>query len=362
MTKERSISVQNASQNDFTLIEIKKEAPDTVSFFMAAFFEMEATNSPLSRQAQKRDFRIFLDFMTAEIGNDDRVRWSPRLSGDFKKHLQRTRTESPTGRKRRWSDRTINRIIAHLKKLSRWIHKHRPFPLGDPMKRIKAIPITNTMEIERAITDDERRRLLDAADLLPVIGGRSKDRHRYKGTDINGQSRPTRKGYRPWRNRAIIYTLIETGMRRAGVTRIDLQDLNFKRRVVPTLEKGGIKHPYPISREGLEAIRNYLDRERDMDNECRQSSTLFLPALTVVNGKDRLSVKAINRIWLDVCKLADVAGRTPHSARHGMGKYLAKARGIEMVKRQLGHQNIGSSVAYARPSNREMQEVLDERN
>ena len=151
-------------------------------------------------------------------------------------------------------------------------------------------------------------------------------------------------------------------MRRAGVTQIDLQDLNFQKRVVPTLEKGGIRHPYPISREGLDAIQTYLDRERDIDNERWQSSTLFLPALTVANGKDQLSVRAINRIWQDVCELAQVSGKTPHSARHGMGKYLAKVRGIEVVKRQLGHQNIGSSVAYARPSNQEMQTVLDERN
>jgi integrase len=364
MHQNLSLSAQNASQNNLTLVEIKKEAPDTVSFLMSAFFELEATNSPLSRQAQKRDFELFLNFMFDETGNDERTGWSPRLSGDFKKHLQRIKVESPTGgQKRRWSDRTINRVLTHLKKLSKWIHTHRPFPLGDPMKRVKAIPLTNTMEIERAITNDERRRILDAADLLPVIGGRSKDRHRYKSTaDMNGQSRPNRKGYRPWRNRAIIYTLIETGMRRAGVTHIELQDLNFQKHLVPTLEKGGIKHPYPISREGLDAIQTYLDRERNTDNTRWHSPTLFLPALTVAQGKDQLSVKAINRIWQNVCTLANVTGKTPHSARHGMGKYLAKARGIEVVKRQLGHQNIGSSVAYARPSNREMQEVLDERN
>ena len=32
-----------------------------------------------------------------------------------------------------------------------------------------------------------------------------------------------RKGYRPYRNRAIIYTLIETGMRRAAITKLGLQ-------------------------------------------------------------------------------------------------------------------------------------------
>ena len=39
--------------------------------------------------------------------------------------------------------------------------------------------------------------------------------------------RPRRKGYRPWRNRAIVYCLIETGMRRAAVCNLDLCEVDF---------------------------------------------------------------------------------------------------------------------------------------
>ena len=75
------------------------------------------------------------------------------------------------------------------------------------MAKIKLMPIGNGLEIERAISPAERRRILDAADTLPIIGGRSKDRHRFRDKE-----RPVRKGYRPFRNRAIVYTLIETGV------------------------------------------------------------------------------------------------------------------------------------------------------
>ncbi len=51
--------------------------------------------------------------------------------------------------------------------------------------------------------------------------------------------RPRRKGYRPWRNRAIVYLLIETGMRRAAVVRLDAGDINVVRRTVSVTEKGG---------------------------------------------------------------------------------------------------------------------------
>jgi integrase len=43
--------------------------------------------------------------------------------------------------------------------------------------------------------------------------------------------------YRPWRNRAIIYCLIETGMRRAEVTSIDLATIDFEHHTLLITEK-----------------------------------------------------------------------------------------------------------------------------
>ena len=95
-------------------------------------------------------------------------------------------------------------------------------------------------------------------------------------------------------------------MRRAAVTHIDLNDLDLEKRLIPTLEKGQIKHPYPISKEGAEAIDQYIEEERSSDDERWQSSILFLSARITANGQGQLSSKAINRIWQDVCALAGV--------------------------------------------------------
>jgi len=180
------------------LIEINKDFPDTISFWIEAYFRFEVTTSVSSQKVQRRDIFLFRDFMIADSGSEDRSLWSPRMSKSFYDHLKKTRR--PDG-KLGFSDRTVNRILAHLKTFAKWIHKLRPFALGDPMAKIKLMPVTNGLEIERAITVAERRRLLDAADLLPVVGGRSKDRNRYRGRE-----RPQRKGYRAWRNRAIVLT------------------------------------------------------------------------------------------------------------------------------------------------------------
>src|SRR5215831_17345575 len=69
-----------------------------------------------------------------------------------------------------------------------------------------------------------------------------KDRKRYKTGE-----RPRRTGYRPYRNRAIIYTLMETGMRRAAVTHLDLTQADLAGRRLTVVEKGGATHTYQIS-------------------------------------------------------------------------------------------------------------------
>jgi len=160
--------------------------------------------------------------------------------------------------KRRWGDWGINPTLAHLKSFARWVHKWRPFELGEPMAKIRMVLVTSLLDIEKALTKSERRYLLDAADLLVVSGGLSRNRRLYKNDSI----REKRKGYRAVMNRAIVYSLIETGMRLTAVVRLNLDDVDIDNRSLKVLEKDGITRSYKISREGLQAIRDYLERER----------------------------------------------------------------------------------------------------
>jgi integrase len=296
--------LQNATQNNFgNLIEVKKDFPDTISFWIAAYFRFEVTTSKSSRKVQKRDLALFGDFMLEDSGREDRPLWTPRLSKALADHLKK---KDPAKGRAGYSDRTINRILAHLKTLAKWIHKLKPFPLGNPMAKIKLMPIGNGLEIERAISPAERRRILDAADTLPIVGGRSKDRHRFRDKE-----RPQRKGYRPYRNRAIVYALIETGMRREAVTNIDLDYVDFEKRLITVEEKGGRTHGYKISREGIAAIEDYVAQERAVDFEKWKSPALFLSPTTNAHGDGRLNPRVINTVWNAVCNLAEVGGHTP---------------------------------------------------
>jgi integrase len=294
--------------------------------------------------------------MEQEFGSTSRSSWSPRAGRDFLAALQSTFKEDGS---RKWSDRTINRMSAHLKTFAKWIHKHRPFPLGQPMEKIKMLSVGNQLEIERALTKQERNRILDAADHLLLVGGRSRDRHRN-----GGATPPQRKNFRPYyRNRAIIYTLIETGMRRSAITSLNLVDIDFGRRILSTVEKGGSVQPYPISKQGMAAISDYLEQERAGDQEKWQSHGLFLSPAANPHGDGRLTPRVINTVWNQVRDFAGVdKDKTPHSARHGMGVFIMEKTGnVAAVQRQLGHKNASFSLQYSRITNDELKQILDER-
>jgi integrase len=340
--------------SETTLIHLAEDMPDGLPWWVEQYFRFEVTTSPASQKVQRRDLALFLHYMATEERTDQRVAWTPRLSRDFQRHMQQTVNDQ--GR-RVWSDKTLLRIMAHLKTFATWVHKLRPFPLGNPMAKVKLPAVGMGLEVDRAITPAERRKLLDAADLLLTIGGLSRDRKRYK----TGQ-RPRRKGYRPYRNRAMVYTLIETGMRRGAITKLDMDHVNGRRKTLTVGEKGGYTHTYQISQEGLKAIQDYLAYERHLDAGHWYSPALFLPASTVPQSSGRLAVLAVNDVWNAVCRLANVHGRTPHSARHAMGKHImAKTGNIAAVQKQLGHKQPAYSLQYARITAEELERVLDER-
>jgi integrase len=351
----RNSVLQNTIRNDIAPLDPPlSDGFEDLEEWVAHYFRLAVTTSLASQKVQHRDFALFLRYMQTEEGHTRRMAWTPRLTRDFQRHLQGTLNEQG---QRYWSDKTITRVMAHLKTFATWIHSLQPFPLGHPMANIKLPAIGSSLQIERALTLAERRRLLDAADQLLVTGGRSKDRKRYRTAQ-----RPTRKGYRPYRNRAIIYTLIETGMRRAAITKLNINHLNAHRRALSVEEKGGYSHTYAISREGGQAIEDYLEHERDKDAARWQSLALFLPASTVAHSTGRLAVLAINDIWKAICLSAQVKGKTPHSARHAMGQHImAKTGNIAAVQRQLGHRYAAYSMQYAWVSDPQLAQVLDDR-
>ena len=60
--------------------------------------------------------------------------------------------------------------------------------------------------------------------------------------------------------------------------------------------------------------------------------------------------------------LREAQGRTPHSARHAMGRHIiAKTGTIAAVQKQLGYRQAAYAMQYARTTTEELAQVLDDR-
>ena len=228
-------------QNKLVLVEASAALPavlDVAGLSLARWWEvyhgLAVAVAESSRKAQAGDFRKFLAWFSRETGGDHVEHWTPRIAKDFQTFM-RTLQKEKGGRA--YSDSTCDRATATLRPFAAWVHKHRPFPLGQPMAKIKNLRRgNNRLDLERALTKTEYRNLLDAADRLPVTGGRSKDRRR--GAGAAPHERPRRKDFRPLRNRAIIYVLADTGMRRASVVSLLLDGIGWADQLLIVTGKG----------------------------------------------------------------------------------------------------------------------------
>ena len=151
-------------------------------------------------------------------------------------------------------------------------------------------------------------------------------------------------------------------MHRAAVRNLNLKDMDFKKKNVKAEEKEGRSHTYKISREGLKAIEDYIEKERKGDHKRWQSPALFLSPVTNPHGDGRFNPRVVNTAWNELCQLAQVEGHTPHAARHAMGKHLIeKTDNLAAVQRQLCHTNPAYSMQYTRITDKELGSALEDR-
>jgi len=346
-------SLHNYKRNNLKInLDYPKNFTDGLDWWINKYFEIEVHTSIETQKAQRHDIQLFLDFMLSQTGTLKRNNWTLKISRNFLAFLKSNNTLN--GRPLR-NERTTNRIIAHLKTFSKWINKIHPFTLFNPMLKIKIMDSGKYLDLDNAITPFERIKILEIADNLVVTDALSKDMHRY----IN-KEKPQLKYKRPFRDRAIIYTLIETGMRRCDVININIDKVNFKTKNIYIKDRKTQK--YQISKQGIKAIRDYIKNERDADFEKWKSNLLFLPPCTVKQSKGKLTPCVINNIWNRVCKAAGVTGKTPHSSRHAMGKYIMKKTGNPAaVQKQLGHINPAYSIQYSKITEKEIENILNQR-
>ena len=262
---------------------------------------------------------------------------------------------------------TINSHLASLSAFGTWVQAHDDtvFPMGDPSKGIGDLALPPLEP--RALHEQQIQSLKNLCDRLPVF-------YQLKGRRWTQTPAPTpqRRTARPWRDRAIVFVLLSTGLRREELVKLNRDQLHpntadalraARRAQISGVQgKGKTQRDVFLSRDARLALADYLEQEHTQDAAAMAEPPLFLAAVEVANRRadGRLSTRSVNHIldqigrWHDA-EITDperrIAPLRPHDLRHTFAFQLAKVTGADAyeLERRLGHRSQRYIQRYTNP-------------
>ncbi|MFB4269945.1 tyrosine-type recombinase/integrase [Nonomuraea sp. GTA35] len=315
-----------------------------------------------------RHLERFGAWITGGLGHDRLSAVTPREITAWRDHLAAAGNRGRDNMPAPMAPATVNNHLAHLSALFTWITAHAPEGLlrhGDPTRKVPLLPLPAPQP--RALAAAQVRTVKNVVDRIETF-------HELKGRRHRGAATPRVHAHaRPLRDRAIIYLLFGTGLRRAELVGLDLDQLEpaaperlrqaKKARLVGVRGKGRTSRTVFLGRDARQALADYLDQERPGDAAASAGpAALLLSAASIAARRPdgRLSARSINTIVGEIGRLHDaqmpdpdrkLGTLRPHDARHTFAYGLSQASGHNRaeLERRLGHANDRYLRLYTNP-------------
>ena len=143
------------------------------------------------------------------------------------------------------------------------------------------------------------------------------------------------------RNRAVIMTFYETGIRLSELIGLDDCMVDFSNRQLKVTGKRNKQRVIPFGGELLATLRDYMKcRDKEVN---LQSEALFVTA----KGQRMTSSQVREGVRKNLSKVCTLKKRTPHVLRHTFATAMLNNKaGIESVKKLLGHESLSTTEIY----------------
>ena len=143
------------------------------------------------------------------------------------------------------------------------------------------------------------------------------------------------------RDRTIIMTFYETGIRLSELIGLDDSMVDFSNRQLKVTGKRNKQRVIPFGEELLATLRDYMKcRDKEVN---LQSEALFVSA----KGQRMTSSQVREAVRKNLSKVCTLKKRTPHVLRHTFATAMLNNKaGIESVKKLLGHESLSTTEIY----------------
>jgi site-specific recombinase XerD len=150
------------------------------------------------------------------------------------------------------------------------------------------------------------------------------------------------KGFRRFRDLAIVALMLLAGLRSCEVLTLQLEDLSFSDARLRVRGKGRKERFLPLSADVLQVLQNYLRLERPLTN----SSRLFVS----LKGRHRgqpMTAAGLRSLFRHHRLTSRVPQANPHRCRHSFGADMVRAgMSLPALMHLMGHAKIQTTMLY----------------
>ncbi len=144
------------------------------------------------------------------------------------------------------------------------------------------------------------------------------------------------------RNRLIFEMLYGSGIRRAELTRLNIEDVNLESNIIQVLGKGNKMRLVPITAIAADILRRYLEARRSTRG----------PLFVSFMGR-RMKPQSINVIC------ATKIGIRPHLLRHACASHMLRnGCDIRHIQELLGHEELTTTQIYTHTDVKDLKSII----